>query len=508
MARPSHRLPPSSPVTLSRARVAADRPDTVSSVLRRGCRIIGLVTALAPCPPAGAAEHVWLIGGGYDADDSEAQIEQNVIWAEQILKGLPGERQLHVYFTDGDAPYPDVKEWRRPLDTPATLQPLARVLNAYWTNGNHYRNHRVPDVAGPTDAGYLSAELRGALSSLHPGDQVLLVFNGHGGYDEKDTSHNTIWLWDSTSLDVNDVEALLDAVPAAVPVRFVFTQCYAGAFSRLASGDNNRCGFMAEAEDRETEGCSASLDLGDYRDYSTYFFAALAGHSRTGSPLVLDPDRNHDGTVTLREAHLYTLEAAHSEDLPRSTSEVFLEHWLPWYLGWAHWLNPGGEDNEYSAMARRLAQAEGLAFDAGLPDQIRWHQRALKKARRALRREEDQLNETIDDLRQPMEDELLKRWPEATYPYTANVRHFLEHDADAAQSWILSQPNYLRLVESQDGYWDLEASLLDNARKLTQLDKIQRLAWLGRLRNLFDRFASPRAKQAYQRLLSCEDRGL
>ena len=63
-------------------------------------------------------------------------------------------------------------------------------------------------------------------------------------------------------------------------------------------------------------------------------------------------------------------------------------------------------------------------------------------------------------------------------------------------------------MESQDGYWDLEASLLDNARKLTQLDKIQRLAWLGRLRNLFDRFASPRAKQAYQRLLSCEDRGL
>jgi len=76
---------------------------------------------------AWATDHVWLIGGGGDLESSQAQIEANVIWARDVLQGLPGERELHVYFTDGDDPTKDVKEWHRPADTPASLQPLARV---------------------------------------------------------------------------------------------------------------------------------------------------------------------------------------------------------------------------------------------------------------------------------------------------------------------------------------------------------------------------------------------
>ena len=90
-----------------------------------------------------------------------------------------------------------------------------------------------------------------------------------------------------------------------MPVRFVFTQCYAGAFARLAPGpDGNRCGFLAESEDREAEGCAAGVDAGDYRDYTTYFFAALSGRTRLGGLLPVNPDLDGDGQVSLYEAHL------------------------------------------------------------------------------------------------------------------------------------------------------------------------------------------------------------
>ena len=105
-----------------------------------------------------------------------------------------------------------------------------------------------------------------------PGDRLLIVFNGHGSRNRRDPKGNRLWLWNNTSLDVREFDALLTRVPPVVPVRFVFTQCYAGAFARLAPGpDGNRCGFLAESEDREAEGCAAGVDAGDYRDYTTYF---------------------------------------------------------------------------------------------------------------------------------------------------------------------------------------------------------------------------------------------
>lgn len=67
----------------------------------------------------------------------------------------------------------------------------------------------------------------------------------------------------------------------------------------------NRCGFAAESADRLSEGCSASIEVGDYRDYTTYFFAALSGRHRSYQPLERSPDRDRDGYVTLHEAHVH-----------------------------------------------------------------------------------------------------------------------------------------------------------------------------------------------------------
>ncbi len=467
--------------------------------------IFGLILAALS---AQAADHVWLIGGGYDLDSSQAQIEQNVIWARSVLAELPGERQLHVYFNDGEAPAKDVKEWRPPAEAPSALQPFARVFNSYWANGEHYRNHQVPGVLGGTEAGFLQERLSEAFQGLGSDDRVLIVFNGHGGHDAENTARNTIALWQSTALSVEEIEGLLAPIHSDTLVRFLFTQCYSGAFARLARRGTHRCGFLAEAEDREAEGCSASVEMGDYRDYSTYFFAALAGKNRQGGPLPLAPDRDEDGSVSLYEAHLYALRVGRSSDLPRSTSEVYLENWLPWYLRWMLWFDGSDAGNDYSVLARELLEAEHLEAETDVRRQLQARRRELQKERTRLQTEQGRRAEEIQALRFPLRNELLHRWPEARNGYTRNFLRFLEKDLAAAQAFIVAHPDYPTLVEAQDRYWSLEEELLENERALTQLDKIERLVRLGRIHDLLWRFGSEQEQQDYQRLLDCEEQGL
>jgi hypothetical protein len=291
-------------------------------------------------------------------------------------------------------------------------------------------------------------------------------------------------------------------------VRFVFTQCYSGAFARLAEGHHNRCGFMAEAADREAEGCSASLETGDYRDYSTFFFSALIGQTRTGDPLAASPDLDGNGEVSLREAHLYTLRSSFSTDLPRATSEAYLESWLPWYLGWTRWSPRAHGDGPYGSLARDLAEEAGIGSHGALGSRLRERSHALELEHRELLATQDQNQASIDRLREALEDELFQRWPEAAYPYTGNYVRFLREELDAAQTFITAHPSYPDLVRKQDAYWEQEERLLHLERALTHLDKIRRMAWLSRVERLFLGHASKPQRAAYERLLACEEQGL
>ena len=59
----------------------------------------------------------------------------------------------------------------------------------------------------------------------------------------------------------------------------------------------------------------------------------------------MNPDLDGDGQVSLYEAHLYALRAGESADLPRSTSEAFLERWQPWYADWRGLFGLRGDDS-------------------------------------------------------------------------------------------------------------------------------------------------------------------
>lgn len=466
---------------------------------------------------AHALDHVWVVGGGPYPGQSQAQIEFNVNWVIQVLNAGAGARQLHVYYTDGSTGGRDVVLWQPPLESKASLQPLARVFGEQGPNGERFYSNRVSGVQAGTEAGSLRTRLEKDFSELKPGDRAMLIYNGHGLRDRDDAAGNALLLWNDTRLSVREMDRIMSRLDPAVPLRFVFTQCYSGGFARLthpqardtlALGDANRCGFFAESEDRESEGCSASINVGDYRDYSTYFFAALNGRTRTGEAIGVNPDRNGDNVVSLYEAHLFALSQAHNADLPRATSEVFLERWQPWYL---RWIDTGAEpDNVYGRMAREVAKKNGLP-DSGpaLIEEMRVRRHAMTQKMTGLDEEHESLGREIKALQNEIRKELALRWPEALSPYTLNFVQFLRKDLDAAQDFIVSHPRYPEMVTKQDRRAALEFGEMSNLdRDITQLDKILRLRQLARLQSQFERHATEQERGWYQRLQSCENQPL
>ena len=442
---------------------------------RLSARAALLLSVLLAPTPASAVDYVWLIGGGYDLDSSQAQIEQNVLWVSRLLEQIPGARTQRIYFDDGDNPANDVKQQISLRGAP--FEPLRRLFAHGHIAGYRYRNHALPRVDGGTERTLLVAKLEQEIAALRPVDRLLIVFNGHGTRSRRDMLGNRLWLWNGTSLDVREFDGLLARVPPAVPVRFVFTQCYAGAFARLALDESkNRCGFLAESEDQPAEGCSAGVDADDYRDYTTYFFAALSGRTRLDGPLPFDPDLDGDGQVSLYEAHLYALRAGESADLPRATREVFLERWQPWHADWRALLGLNGDglpDNIYAKLADELTTMLGLpAEDRALRRELKQRRGRESLRARALQRDRRAQLRHIGALQREIHKTAAGRWPELARFALEGMLPNPDARFSEMAAFIRAQPRYAELVQAQDRYGAGEETLLEMERRLTRLDKV------------------------------------
>lgn len=459
-----------------------------------------------------AADHFLLIGGGPTPSASEAQIEYNVNWVVASLRGLVPDAAISVFFAGGaDSPNTAVELRARSDTGRIPLSALASVYGRESENRLTYRAHQVPDVVSSTRRDVLVGALEDRLTSLKRGDQAMIIYNGHGSW-APDRSQNALRLWDESRLSVRDFEAMLDKVDPSVPVRFVFTQCYSGAFARavypeaqpsllLASGQ--RCGFFAESSERESEGCSASIELGDYRDYTTYFFAGLTGRDRLGRPVPTAADRDGDGRVTPFDAHLYTLLEGYNGDLPRSTSEDYLERWLPWYGRWVETGTTPG--NIYGALAKEMARR------AGLPEDGRRLGAALTDGYNALLMEQRQLNSRrerevrqADSLRQSMQRRLERRWPTLAAPYTAAYRDVLLAEGESIDSAARADTLFGALKSAEDSVSSLDVRLIDVDRRISRLDKLRRTRMLARALQVLDRTGQRRHREAYRQLRQCE----
>lgn len=480
--------------------LTSDHPMSPDSTLSTSAFFLAMQLLFAG-PVQAESETVWLIGGGPNAFRSQVQIERNVLWVLQAIDSLPGERRLRVFFTDGDEPTPDIHEWATPPETAAALQPLARVFDAYWSNGLQFRNHQIPGVAGMTEAGRLVQNLEADLRALPPGYRGWFLFVGHGTYSAD--LNNVLELWGDTGLNVSELGALLDLAPRQGRLRFLFTQCYSGAFAKLARPDTDRCGFLAAAPDQMSEGCSPAVEESDYEDYSTYFFAALTGRPRDHAGLDGIPDWNNDGEVTPLEAHYHVLATAFSADTPRTTSEVLLlESPLVGQPDLLADIDP--DENDYMALAVAMMRRAGIDPDKEPGKEMHRRDQLLQDRWERLQQAQVGLRQEIVSTQQVLKQRLLRRWPEAALTYTRNFGDFVAEDLELAQAFIQAQSEYIELRRSQDRYIAQDEQALQLRRERNQLHKIGHTLRLGRLLADLERDGPADLLARYRKLRACE----
>lgn len=478
--------------------------------------IFQLIVCLLYSGTANAGKYVLLIGGGPSLDSSQSSIEQNVIWSEQIIKGKNPGATIRIFYSDGDNPAPDIVNHLQITDPDAGLLPFDRVFTKEAAIKEYY-NHSINRHSGTTAPEHMKPIVINDFKNLTNNDSVLVLFNGHGGYAPQDLSNNYLRLWGEKKLTVYDFESMLSEIKSDIPVRFIMTQCFSGGFTNAIHHNaktatfelaGNRCGFMSQSARKESEGCTASLDIGDYRDYSTYFFAALDGKTRQNTPLANNPDIDGSTSVSLREAHLYTLATAYSSDISRSTSEDYLEKWEPWYLRWISDKNRPKKSIYYKT-AIKLASNNKITLDSlNNPHELRNMRLYLKKEYEKLAKKDRGLKKAIKVIQRNIQKELSKSFPDLKSSYKNRFSNYSNKDIERAKNTILKTKEYPRLKQLFQDRDILVMPLIDANRKLTQVVKLFRLSKLAKLDVNMPIFSNKTIYNNYNKLLACENTDL
>lgn len=462
-----------------------------------------------------AKNYTWIIGGGPDKENSQIQIERNVKWASEIIKNKSENSILKIFYSDGDDPTPDVINFLDRNSAGNDKYLLDMVFGGAGAQPTEYINHSILDHSGSTHPDNLIPALKNDFSKLKENDSALILYNGHGwGNSSGDHGLNTLRLWTEQGFTVYDLEKLFNNINEKTPTRFILTQCFSGGFSRVihpeAKGDTmdlkgNRCGFMAESATREAEGCSASLKVGEYRDYTTYMFAALDRKTRLGNTLAYDPDINQDKKISLREAHLYSLANAYSTDLSRSTSEYYLEKWQPWYIRWLP-KNKRSEDSIFYQIITKVLHKNQIPPEIVVnPSKLRDERIKRMDSFENLKKELDLLKKKIKSTQSVVIGQLEQHYPEIKIYYKNNFKGYSNETMSEIRSKITNSNQLSTLKKYFERKDKLDLVLLDAERALTQIEKIARLQKLAKIDSMFPVFANKNIRGNFEQLLSCED---
>ena len=282
-----------------------------------------------------AADYFLTIGGGYSPTGNQASLEANVVFFQQILDDKHRQSRSHdIYFADGHDAAADLQvlATKKPQQTklPAT-DVLASLHRRRGAEQVEYRNHRVPDVAGALDPALIRGSLEKIAKNARNGDRLIIYVTAHGSPGGKDDVYNTtIDCWNEKKVTAREFTKWLNDVPVGVPVLMVMAQCYCGGFAHAIFDDLNeanglapqlRVGFFAQQHNLMAAGCRPDIDNDD--EFSSYFWGAIVGRSRTGVPIEgVDIDKN--GVVSLAEAYAHAVTASRTIDIPLRTSDVLL----------------------------------------------------------------------------------------------------------------------------------------------------------------------------------------
>ncbi len=276
---------------------------------------------------------VMVVGGGPEPAYNQVAIENNVRYLQRLLP--PGTKQT-VLFADGDARGRTVA-YQLEAARVSQAKRLTTLILGRGEDDEESIQFRSPSLAkidGPAKRSNLADTINQI--AREPGssaNHLLMYFTGHGspGKSRDEFNNNNFNLW-GEDLTVRELADRISALPSNQPLTLVMVQCYSGAFGNLIfeggdparpATDRDIAGFFASVSDRPAAGCTPAVNEADYRDFSTFFFAALSGQDRLGRR-VTGADFDGDGRISLHEGFCYTLINDDSIDVPVCTSDVFL----------------------------------------------------------------------------------------------------------------------------------------------------------------------------------------
>jgi hypothetical protein len=456
------------------------------------------------------------IGGGHSRDSNQASLEKNVLFYEQLLKeqNVPAAQQS-IYFAAGPAGGKDVQA----IDAnslPKANRLMAEFFGTERDLGLHYRTSEVPSVLGATDKENIQNWFKGTGQTLKPGDRLIIYVTAHGekSEDRKNPYETSIMLWNDEKLSVSEFVTLLDSLPKGVSVVAVMVQCYTGGFARMifdkADPENglakqSRCGFFATVHDRVAAGCTPDVDETTYVEYSTYFWEAVAGHTRAGKPIT-PPDYDGDGKVSFAEAHAYTVLNADTIDLPLTSSSEFLnveskfkdvDHpdLLPKDA-------PYDTIHELSTPAER-AVLDGLSKQLDLTgnDRIAAAQREFRASRRNRQRGPGQSpRRRAARLRGTIADDLKERWPDLANVLNPGAVELVTSRSKEFVEAVEGHPKYKEYREQMD----LAAREPDPQKRRAKFERFVRAAQDVIRRENLKRLEDTKLLDQYQVIVAAE----
>jgi len=296
-----------------------------------------LVLILCFASSALGRDYFLTIGGGYSPQGNQASLEANVIFFQQLLSQPDIVATAHrIYFADGFDGGRDLQVLQRRASKPApAIKVLSDIFRLSSNDALIYRNHQVPNISGANQANDIHDGLNALASQLAAGDRLIIYVTAHGSAAKggKNNRNTSISCWGNKPLKMTEFSSWLDELPEHITIVSVMAQCYCGGFANTVfeAGDdeagfarNVRCGFFAQRHDLPAAGCRP--DVENDEEYSSYFWGAFLGQSRTGKP-VANVDCNQDGRISLAEAHAHAVVASETIDIPLRSSEAVLRRY-------------------------------------------------------------------------------------------------------------------------------------------------------------------------------------
>lgn len=492
---------------------------------------------------AWADDYFLTIGGGASPANNQVSLEKNVRYLQRFITDARLSIARHdILFGSGVDEAGAAATRDIQFIDPSAKLPRANILLAKLFGGgdrlrHQYRPHDIPDLRGPANRKALDQWFNQVGARLTADDRVFIYFTGHGGRGSPGRN-TTITLWNEAALPVRDFVAMLDKLPPGTRVVLVMVQCHAGGFADVifkggkndgGLSDSNRCGFFATVPERQAAGCTPDIDEDNYREYSTHFWAALYGKTRLGDTIER-PDYDHDGQVSLSEAHAYVQLISDTIDIPIASSDAFLRQYSRVKPSTPRNTkvepdDPKGIDDELVtpelpftklmelATPAQRAVLDGLCAHLGIVGEertksIRAEAGKFDKARREAEQRRRGADRELSQVRNQIQSAIKLRWPELASPWHPEVARLLREEPEALVKAIESHASFLKLEQLSTRSSEHDTQARDAERKWVKCQRYLRVAENVALAANLPRVATKDIQQRHAKLHALENSAL